>query len=97
MTGPGAISTTALSRQVDVSQATLFEEESMDLGAMPMTNDCFTRRVDPEGLVLHSDNGGPMKGATMLATLQRLGVVPSFKRWLLVGNAHEYGIHATLG
>jgi transposase InsO family protein len=31
-------------------------------------------------LVLHSDNGGPMKGATMLATLQRLGVVPSFSR-----------------
>ncbi len=34
----------------------------------------------PEGLVLHSDNGGPMKGSTMLATLQRLGVVPSFSR-----------------
>jgi transposase InsO family protein len=29
---------------------------------------------------LHSDNGGPMKGATMLATLQRLQVVPSFSR-----------------
>jgi putative transposase len=33
-----------------------------------------------EGWVLHSDNGGPMKGATMLATLQRLGIVPSFSR-----------------
>ena len=32
------------------------------------------------GWVLHSDNGGPMKGATMLATLQKLGVVPSFSR-----------------
>lgn len=31
-------------------------------------------------MVLHSDNGGPMKGATMLATLQRLGVAPSFSR-----------------
>jgi transposase InsO family protein len=29
---------------------------------------------------LHADNGGPMKGATMLATLQRLQVVPSFSR-----------------
>ena len=29
---------------------------------------------------MHSDNGGPMKGATMLATLQRLGVIPSFSR-----------------
>jgi transposase InsO family protein len=34
----------------------------------------------PEGLVLHSDNGGPMKGATLLATLQWLGVTPSFSR-----------------
>jgi transposase InsO family protein len=31
-------------------------------------------------LVLHSDNGGPMKGAAMLATMQKLGVVPSFSR-----------------
>ena len=42
-------------------------------------------RVDAKGQeltgwVLHSDNGSPMKGATMLATLQRLGVVPSFSR-----------------
>lgn len=31
-------------------------------------------------VVLHSDNGSPMKGATMLATMQKLGVVPSFSR-----------------
>jgi putative transposase len=31
-------------------------------------------------LVLHSDNGGPMKGSTMLATMHSLGVVPSFNR-----------------
>lgn len=36
--------------------------------------------VDLCGWVLHSDNGGPMKGATMLATLQKLGAVPSFSR-----------------
>ena len=35
---------------------------------------------DLSGWILHSDNGGPMKGATMLATLQRLGIVPSFSR-----------------
>jgi putative transposase len=35
---------------------------------------------DLGGWVQHSDNGGPMKGATMLATLQRLGVVASFSR-----------------
>jgi transposase InsO family protein len=31
-------------------------------------------------LVLHSDNGSAMKGATMLATLENLGVVASFSR-----------------
>src|SRR5690625_5831194 len=36
--------------------------------------------INPEQLVLHSDNCSPMKGATMLATLQRLGIVPSFSR-----------------
>jgi putative transposase len=35
---------------------------------------------DLTGWVLHSDNGAPMKGATMLATLQRLGAVASFSR-----------------
>jgi len=29
---------------------------------------------------LHSDNGNPMKGATMLMTLYNLGVIPSFSR-----------------
>lgn len=33
-----------------------------------------------EGVVLHSDNGSPMKGATMLGTMQQLGVIPSFSR-----------------
>ena len=41
---------------------------------------CAAENVDPKGLVLHSDNGGPMKGSTMLATLQHLGIVPSFSR-----------------
>jgi putative transposase len=36
--------------------------------------------ADPARLVLHSDNGGPMKGATLLATLVALGIVPSFSR-----------------
>ena len=34
--------------------------------------------------MLHPDNGGPMRGATLLATLlatlERLGIVPSFSR-----------------
>ncbi len=41
---------------------------------------CFLNGIEKDQIVLHSDNGGPMKGATMLATLQRLGVTPSFSR-----------------
>jgi transposase InsO family protein len=56
------------------------EEESMHLAAHFIDGSCERLGVDPDGLVLHSDNGGPMKGSTMLATLQRLGIVPSFSR-----------------
>lgn len=41
---------------------------------------CLREKVSRDQLVLHADNGGPMKGATMLATLHSLGVVPSFSR-----------------
>lgn len=41
---------------------------------------CRTQHLDPHGIVLHADNGGPMKGATMVATLERLGVLASFSR-----------------
>jgi len=41
---------------------------------------CAESGVDPKGLVLHSDNGKPMRGSTMVTTLQWLGIVPSFSR-----------------
>jgi transposase InsO family protein len=56
------------------------EEESMESAAALVRTTCATARVDPRGLVLHSDNGGPMRGSTMLATLQHLGIVASFSR-----------------
>jgi putative transposase len=55
-------------------------EESMDAAAELVERACGVEQVDRGRLVLHADNGGPMKGSTMLATLQRLGVVPSFSR-----------------
>lgn len=36
--------------------------------------------VSRDSIRLHSDNGSPMKGSTMLATMKRLGVTPSFSR-----------------
>lgn len=56
------------------------EEESMGLSATLVLTTCTAEGVDPRGLVLHSDNGGPMRGSTMLATLNHLGIVASFSR-----------------
>ena len=36
--------------------------------------------IRPNQLILHSDNGSPMKGSTLLATLQQLGVATSLFR-----------------
>lgn len=60
--------------------AEVFAEESMEHSSRLFTKTCFIHNVLPEGLVLHSDNGGPMKGATMVATLDKLGVTASFSR-----------------
>jgi putative transposase len=56
------------------------EHESRDLAAELMQRACRDERAESVGLVLHSDNGAPMRGKTMLATLQHLGVIPSFSR-----------------
>ena len=56
------------------------EQESAEAASTLIERTCEDLDVDAQGLHLHSDNGGPMKGATMLATLQRLGVVASFSR-----------------
>ncbi len=56
------------------------ESESMDDNAELIQSICDELDIDAAGLVLHADNGGAMKGSTMLATLQRLGIVASFSR-----------------
>jgi len=58
----------------------VYAEESSALAADLMTDICRRENISPNQVVLHSDNGGPMKGATMLTRLQTLGVIPSFSR-----------------
>lgn len=58
----------------------VYEEESSVLASEVLRDLCRREGVQPHQVILHSDNGGPMKGATMLATLQGLGVMPSFSR-----------------
>lgn len=56
------------------------EAESADHSGELIQRVCKDQGISRDQLTLHSDNGGPMKGATMLATLQSLGVAPSFSR-----------------
>jgi putative transposase len=55
-------------------------EECAELASALAREACYVEGVAPGEVVLHADNGAPMKGSTMLATLQRLGVVASFSR-----------------
>jgi transposase InsO family protein len=58
----------------------IHEHETAEHASRLIRKACLAEGISEHGLVLHADNGSPMKGATMLATLQRLGVVPSFSR-----------------
>lgn len=56
------------------------ERESEQISTKLITKSCMQEAVEPGELYLHADNGGPMKASTMLGTLQKLGVLPSFSR-----------------
>ena len=54
--------------------------ESAELAALLMRKASLAEGLAGRKVVLHSDNGSPMKGATMLAMLEQLGVAASFSR-----------------
>lgn len=56
------------------------EQESAEIASSVLHSAYLQEDVAPSQLVLHSDNGGPMKGAPMLATMQKLGIIKSFSR-----------------
>jgi putative transposase len=56
------------------------EAEAAELAALRMRRTSLSEGLAGRPLVLHSDNGSPMKGATMPATLEHLGVAASFSR-----------------
>jgi len=56
------------------------DSESSENAAALIAAACEREGVARDQLVIHSDNGTPMKGATLLATLQALGVMTSFSR-----------------
>jgi len=58
----------------------VYERESSEWAAEIVRDIVQREGITRQQVTLHSDNGGPMKGATMLATLQTLGILPSFSR-----------------
>jgi putative transposase len=58
----------------------VYEAESSALAADLMTDICHRESVERDCVTLYSDNGSPMKGATLLATVHDLGVMPWFSR-----------------
>ena len=67
----------------------VYAEESSENAADLIESTCCEEGIKKDQVILHSDNGSPMKGAAMLVTLQRLGVIPSFSR-LSVSNDNPY-------
>jgi putative transposase len=56
------------------------ESECAEHASQLLRRGCLKEQIAGRPLVLHSDNGTAMKGATMLASMQQLGVMPSFSR-----------------
>jgi putative transposase len=54
--------------------------ESAERASQLLQDICERQGIAPNQLTVHSDNGSPMKGETMLATMQRLGVAASRSR-----------------
>ncbi|MDH6156684.1 transposase InsO family protein [Janthinobacterium sp. CG_23.4] len=54
--------------------------ESAEMASLLMRKASLAEGLAGREVVLHSDNGSSMKGSTMLATLEKLGIMPSFSR-----------------
>ena len=55
----------------------VYDCESAELASGLLQAICERQGITPNQLTVHSDNGSPMKGETMLSTMQRLGVAAS--------------------
>ena len=58
----------------------IHEEESSEHASYLVTRTHRREAVGEQPMVLHSDNGSPMKGASLLTTLYNLGIASSYSR-----------------
>ncbi len=66
------------SRKIVAAQ--VYAQESGEHASELLKDLCRREKISVDQLVLHSDNGGPMKGSTMITTLRVLGVMASLSR-----------------
>lgn len=58
----------------------VFDGESAEKAAALLEDICRRQGIGANQITVHSDNGGPMKGEMMLATMQRMGVAHTRSR-----------------
>jgi len=58
----------------------VWETENAEYAKILVKRALLSQKILGKPLILHSDNGSPMKAATFLATLEKLGVQSSFSR-----------------
>ena len=58
----------------------VYENESSAQAADLLRDICERENINKNALTVHSDNGAPMKGSTLRATMEALGVAASFSR-----------------
>ena len=58
----------------------VYDQQTAEDASRVVTEAYLAEGIAPGDITLHSDNGKPMKGNTMLATLERLEVARSFSR-----------------
>jgi len=56
------------------------DRESADHSSRLLAKICLSEGIQKNQVSVHADNGGPMKGSTMLVTMENLGVASSFSR-----------------
>lgn len=58
----------------------VWETENAEYSQILIKRTLLKEKISGRSLVLHSDNGGPMKASSFLGTLEKLGVQSSFSR-----------------
>jgi transposase InsO family protein len=58
----------------------VYDNESAEFASELLQDICARQGIAKGQLVVHSDNGSPMRGQTLLATFERLGITPSRSR-----------------